>query len=125
MRYGGYYADGTRFYATLELGYRFHPYVSLALSTSYNDIRLPSPWNKTTFLLIGPRVDITLTNKIFFTAFGQYNEQSKNVNLNTRFQWRYKPASDLFIVYTDNYLPENFSVKTRALVVKLTYWLGI
>ena len=125
MRYGGYYADGTRFYVTLDLGYRFQPYVSLALSTSYNDIRLPSPWNKTTFLLVGPRVDVTITNKIFFTAFAQYNEQSKNVNLNTRFQWRYKPASDLFIVYTDNYLPENFSVKTRALVLKLTYWLGI
>ncbi|HEY5825313.1 MAG TPA: DUF5916 domain-containing protein [Cyclobacteriaceae bacterium] len=124
-RYGGYYADGTRFTFTSEFGYRFQPYVSVTLSSSYNDIRLPDPWNKTTFWLIGPRLDVTLTNKLFFTAFGQYNEQLKNVNLNTRLQWRYKPASDLFIVYTDNYLPENFAVKTRALVLKLTYWLSI
>ncbi len=121
-RYGGYYAGGTRLNMTSEFGYRFQPYVSLALSSSYNDIRLPQPWNKTTFWLIGPRVDVTMTNKLFFTGFVQYNEQSDNINVNTRLQWRYKPASDLFIVYTDNYLPAPFAVKNRFLVLKLTYW---
>jgi hypothetical protein len=125
FRYGGYYEGGTRLNVTTDLGYRFQPYVSLALSSNYNDIRLPQPWGKTTFWLVGPRVDVTMTNKLFFTAFAQYNEQTKNMNLNTRVQWRYKPASDLFIVYTDNYLPETFAVKNRALVVKFTYWWGL
>ena len=124
-RYGGYYADGTRLNLSGEVGYRFQPYLSFALSFNYNDIRLPSPWNNKTFWLIGPRIDVTLTNKLFFTAFAQYNEQLDNVNLNTRIQWRYKPASDLFIVYTDNYFPENFGVKNRALVLKFTYWWNI
>jgi hypothetical protein len=124
-RYGGYYAGGTRLSLGGEVGYRFQPYVSFALTYNYNDIRLPSPWNQTTFWLIGPRLDITVTNKLFFTAFAQYNEQADNVNLNTRIQWRYKPASDLFIVYTDNYFPENFGVKNRALVIKFTYWWNI
>ena len=66
-----------------------------------------------------------MTNKLYFTAFAQYNEQQKNVNLNTRVQWRYRPASDLFIVYTDNYFPETFNVRNRALVVKLTYWWNL
>ena len=125
MRYGGYYADGKRLNFTTDVGYRFQPYVALGLSSSYNDIRLPDPWGKTTFWLIGPRIDITMTNKLFFTAFAQYNEQQNNVNLNTRFQWRYRPASDLFIVYTDNYLPETFAVKNRALVIKFTYWWNV
>jgi len=124
-RYGGYYEDGTRFNFTTDIGYRFQPYVSLSLSSSYNDIRMPEPWGKTTFWLIGPRIDVTMTNKLFFTAFAQYNEQQNNVNLNTRFQWRYSPASDLFIVYTDNYLPDNFAVKNRALVIKFTYWWNV
>ena len=97
----------------------------MSLSTSYNHIQLPQPWGRTTFWLIGPRIDVTMTNKLFFTAFAQYNEQQKNVNLNTRFQWRFKPASDLFIVYTDNYLPESFTVKNRALVIKFTYWWNV
>lgn len=124
-RYGGYYANGNRLNISSELGYRFQPYVSVALSSSYNDIRLPQPWNTTKFWLIGPRLDVTMTNKLFFTGFVQYNEQSDNINLNTRLQWRYKPASDLFIVYTDNYLPAPFSVKNRFIVLKMTYWWNI
>lgn len=124
-RNGGYYANGTRFSFTTDIGYRVQPYVSILLSSSYNDIRLPEPWGRNTFWLIGPRIDVTFTNKIFFTTFLQYNEQRDNVNLNTRFQWRYRPASDLFIVYTDNYLPENLSVKNHSLVLKFTYWWNL
>lgn len=125
LRQGGYYADGTRLTLTGEVGYRFQPYVSMVISSTYNEIKLPEPWGKTTFLLIGPRLDVTMTNTLFFTAFAQYNQQQKNVNLNTRLQWRYRPASDLYVVYTDNYLPETFAVKNRALVVKLTYWWNL
>jgi hypothetical protein len=124
-RYGGYYEDGTRLNLSGEVGYRLQPYLSLNVAVSYNDIVLPQPWGRNTFWLVGPRLDVTMTNKLFFTAFAQYNEQQNNVNLNTRFQWRYKPASDLFIVYTDNYLPENFGVKNRSIVLKFTYWWNI
>jgi hypothetical protein len=124
-RYGGYYANGTRLNLSTDIGYRFQPYVNISLSTSYNNINLPAPWYRTTFWLVGPRVDVTFTNKLFFTTFLQYNQQQKNMNLNTRFQWRYKPASDLFIVYTDNYFPAPFSVRNRALVLKLNYWWNL
>ncbi len=123
--YSGYYENSKRLILTSDIGYRIQPYVSLTISTSYTDLRLPDPWGRTTFWLISPRLDVTMTNKLFFTAFAQYNEQKKNVNLNTRLQWRYRPASDLFIVYTDNYLPENLNVKNRSLVLKLTYWWNI
>ena len=124
-RFGGYYANGRRSFISTEFGYRFQPYLSLALSTSYNHISLPQPWDKTTFWLVGPRIDITFTNTLFFTTFIQYNNQQKNINLNTRFQWRYKPASDLYIVYTDNYFPYPFNVKNRALVLKFNYWWNL
>lgn len=124
-RYGGYYAGGSRLGLTGEVGYRFQPYVSLGLAAVYNDIRLPEPLQNARFWLVGPRAEVTFTNKLFWTTFVQYNEQIRNVNLNTRLQWRYAPASDLFVVYTDNYLPAPFSVKNRALVVKLTYWWNL
>jgi hypothetical protein len=124
-RYGGYYANGTRLNLTATLGYRFQPYLRLSVNASYNDIRLPAPWNQQTFWLVSPRLDLTMTNTLYLSAFGQYNEQARNVNLNARLQWRYKPASDLFIVYTDNYLPELTTVKSRAIVLKLTYWWNV
>ena len=124
-RFGGYYANGNRYNISANVGYRFQPFVSLAINVNYNKISLPAPWNITKFWLIGPRIDVTMTNKLFFTTFVQYNEQLNNINLNTRFQWRYKPASDLFIVYTDNYLPAPFSVRNRALMLKFTYWWNV
>ncbi|MEJ5961153.1 DUF5916 domain-containing protein [Pedobacter immunditicola] len=123
--YGGYYADGIRKSLTSQVGYRFQPYVNIALNASYNDLRLPEPFGHHTFWLVGPRVDVTFSNKLYLTNFIQYNEQIKNMNINTRLQWRYKPASDFFIVYSDNSLPSPFTVKYRQLVVKWTYWWNI
>lgn len=125
LRYSGYYANGTRLMAGGEVGYRIQPYVNFVFAATWNDIRLPSPWGRRSFWLVSPRVDITMTNKLFFTTFLQYNEQLNNININSRIQWRFKPASDLFLVYTDNYLPENWAVKTRALVLKFTYWWNL
>ncbi len=123
-RIGGYYEDGKRLSMITELGYRFQPYVSLSSNISYNNIKLPEPWNTTEFWLIGSEVDITFTNKLFFSTLFQYNEQSKNFNLNSRFQWRYNPASDLFLVYTNNELLEPFDGRIWSITLKLTYWFN-
>lgn len=125
LRYGGYYAGGKKFTIAGTMGYRFQPFVSIQMTASYNNLSLPEPWGETNFWLIGPRIDLTLTNTLFFTTFVQYNQQGNNMNINTRFQWRYKPASDLFLVYTDNYLPSPFSVRNRAIVLKFNYWWNL
>lgn len=125
FRYGGYYADGHLLNAAGEIGYRFQPHVNITLNASYNHLRLPQPWGNQNFLLIGPRIDVTFTNTLFLTTYVQYNEQQDNLNINARFQWRYQPASDLFLVYTDNYYPGPFAVKTRAFVLKLNYWWNL
>ena len=123
-RVGGYYQDGTWSSINNELGYRFQPYVSLSSNLSYNHISLPEPWNITQFWLIGSEIDITFTNKLFFATLFQYNEQTKNFNLNSRFQWRYKPASDIFLVYSNNHLLPPYSGRTSSITLKITYWFN-
>jgi len=122
-RYGGYY-NGTRLTLNGEINYRIQPYGSLSLVTNYNGISLPSPYNSARLLLVGPRLDFTFTDKLFFTSFIQYNNQSDNLNLNLRFQWRFAPVSDLFIVYTENSFPADYRIKSRGLVIKLSYWFN-
>ncbi|TSD68006.1 carbohydrate binding family 9 domain-containing protein [Inquilinus sp. KBS0705] len=122
---GGYYQNGDRFSVTGQIGYRFQPYVNLILNTTYTNLNLPAPYGRNKFWLIGPRADVTFTNTLYFTTFVQYNEQAKNMNINSRLQWRYKPASDFFIVYGDNSIPSPFTVKNRQLTVKWTYWWNI
>lgn len=123
-RYGKFFS-GTRTSFRGDFTYRFQPYGTIALSYNYNCLRLGEPFEPVNLYLVGPRIDLTFTKKLFLTTFIQYNNQIDNLNINARFQWRFKPVSDFFIVYTDNYLPEDFSVKNRAIVAKLTYWLNL
>ncbi len=121
--YGGYY-NGKRWFIDGNLNYRVQPFGYISLVYSYNNLMLPAPWERTGLLLVGTKLDVTFTDKLFFTTYVQYNQQADNVNINARFQWRYKPVSDFFIVYTDNYFPEYMVQKNRALVVKVSYWFN-
>ncbi|RMG30249.1 MAG: hydrolase [Bacteroidetes bacterium] len=122
--YGQYY-NGMRAGVGGEIRYRLQPYGVFSVNYSINRVQLPDPYHDATLLLIGPKIDLTFTNTLFFSTLVQYNNQINNVNINARFQWRFKPVSDLFIVYTDNYFAEHLKVKNRGIVFKLTYWLNI
>jgi hypothetical protein len=126
---GGSYFNGNIFLSEGEINYRWQPYGTLALNYTYNHIRLPKPYNSAQFWLIGPRAELSFTRNLFMSTFVQYNTQANNVNINARLQWRFQPASDVFLVYTDNYFSDQFlsdpKVKNRALVLKVTYWLNL
>ncbi len=128
----GQYFNGTRVNLEGTLSYRFIPWAVTSVNFEYNRIRLPEPYNDSNLYLIGPKFDFTFTKNIFWTTYIQYNSQINNMNVNTRFQWRYQPVSDLYIVYTDNYFAgiDNRFIdfnrpKFRALAIKLTYWLNL
>ncbi|NOY38353.1 MAG: carbohydrate binding family 9 domain-containing protein [Chlorobi bacterium] len=119
--YGGYF-NGTRLHFESSLNYRWQPYANFSLVSAWNRIQLPAPYTSTDLLLVGPKLDITFTDKLFFTTYVQYNNQIDNINVNLRIQWRFAPVSDLFIVYTGNSTPDGLVNQNRALVVKLSYW---
>ena len=131
--YGGYFGDGQLLNLSTTLGYRFQPYVNISANINYvdiSDVKIPVSGQpdkivKSHFFLVSPRIDVTFSNKLFWTTFIQYNEQRQNTNINSRIQWRYKPASDIFLVYTDNYFPNSYEIKNRAIVLKMTYWLNL
>ncbi len=106
--------------------FRRQPYFAFAIEAQYNKLSFPDPYGATELFLIAPRIEINFSTKLFWTTFLQYNTQANNFNINSRFQWRYKPMSDLFVVYTDNYFTDPlFKNKNRALVFKLNYWLNL
>ena len=98
---------------------------ALSVDASYNYLEREAPYTSASLFLLGPKVDITFTKNLFWTTFFQYNTQSDNFNINSRFQWRFLPASDMFLVYTDNYYSDFSANKNRALVLKVNYWLNI
>ena len=122
-RYGGYYS-GSHWNLNGTLYWRVQPHSNLSMMGSYDKISLPSPYSSANLFLIGPRLDLTFTDKLFLTTYVQYNNQIDNLNVNVRLQWRFAPVSDLFIVYSDNSYPGDFQNKNRGLVIKISYWLN-
>lgn len=121
----GQFFNGNRLGLGGNVNYRFQPFGNVGLDLQYNSVKLPDPYSSADLILIGPRIDLTFTKKIYLTGLFQYNNQVDNFSTNIRFQWRYKPVSDLYLVYTDNYYATNFNTKNRSLVFKLTYWLNL
>ena len=119
----GQYYDGTIVSLAGSINYRYQPYIALAMNFTYNRINLPIGDNNV--FLLGPRLDWTFSKKVFLTTFLQYNSQFENMNVNTRFQWRFAPVSDFFLVYIDNYNTANGQSRNRSIQAKLTYWFNL
>ena len=123
--YGGYFQDGKRWLFFSEMGYRFQPYVELNTLVSYNHIELEAPWGTNGFWLLGVKSNFTFTRNIFFSNLYQYNEQQKLWNFNSRFQWRYKPASDIFLVFNSSDTQMLTPNRNWNLTLKINYWINL
>lgn len=123
--FGKFYSGNYRQYSA-GIKYRVQPWGNFGVDFEQNEIKFAAPYGSASLFLISPRAEINFNNNLFWTTFFQYNTQAENININSRLQWRYKPMSDLFVVYTDNYFNTPFMKnKNRALVFKLNYWLNL
>lgn len=123
VRGGGFY-NGYFISSDGELNFRKQPWGIFSLSYMVDDIHLPPPYKGSTLWLLGPKIELSFSKSIFFTTFIQYNTQMDNLNINSRLQWRFKPMSDVFVVYSDNY-DSLLGRKNRALVLKFVYWFTV
>jgi hypothetical protein len=135
----GDYFGGTIHQINTTLSCRYQPYGVFSLDASYN--RITQPYGASELILLRPKLDLSFSRSVFFSSLIQYNNLSNNLSVNTRLQWRFKPASDFFLVYTDNYYAsetfkndtfgnrylsnESMQTKNRAIVFKLTYWFNV
>lgn len=124
-RDGSFYNGNIKQYI-LEFHYRIQPYANFGVAFEQDNLKFPDPYGKTDLFLVAPRIEISFSNSLFWTTFIQYNTQQNNFNINSRIQWRYKPMSDIFLVYTDNYFSDPFlKNRNRAIVFKMNYWLNL
>ena len=105
---------------------RSRPHFNLILQAEFDKLQFPSLYGNSQLFLVSPKIEYNFNTKVSWTTFMQYNTQANNFNINSRFQYRFKPMSDLYLVYTDNYyttpLMQN---KNRAIVLKVNYWLNL
>ncbi|MCB0686844.1 MAG: carbohydrate binding family 9 domain-containing protein [Saprospiraceae bacterium] len=118
--YNGY---RTQFSTTLQL--RLQPWGNFGLTFVQNELSLPDPYGKESLTLLGPKVEMNFSTDLSWTTFIQYNTQDDNFNVNSRFQWRFQPLSEIYLVFTDNHFIELWGPRNRALILKVNYWLNV
>jgi hypothetical protein len=97
------------------------PQVSLEPSLSINWVDLAQ--GSFTAKVARTRATYTITPRMFVSAIVQYNSAGTSFGSNVRFRWEYRPGSELFVVYTDDYnteelRPDVTSLRNRAFVIK-------
>ena len=123
---GGYF-NGEKYSISNDFNFRIDKLMQASLKFRYDKIDLPDPQNSVALFLISPKVDFTFSKNIFWATFVQYSNFSNSLGINSRFQWRFAPLSDLFLVYTDNsnYIENDFIPNFRTINLKITYWINI
>ena len=124
MTVGEFY-NGKQLSMSAGVNYRQTPWGVFGLRLERYDLQFPEPYNRSLLYLINSKTELSFTKNLIWTTFLQYNTQANNFNINSRLQWRYKPMSDLFIVFTDNHGTLPFERTNRALVLKMNYWLNL
>ena len=111
-----------------SVSYKIPPYFNVSLSSQYNNLNFPQPYSSAEFFTLSSKINVSFSKDLFFSTYLQYNNQIDNININARFQWRFQPLSDIFLVYTDNYYAKNplfMNVKNRSFAFKINYWLNL
>ena len=117
LRTGDFF-DGEK--SSYEMEFTFQPGYQLGadISWNYDDVNLPS--GDFTTHLVTSRWRYSFNPYMFLNALIQYNSTLKEVSSNIRFNFIYKPLSDLFLVYNERRSTSG-EVVERALIAKLTY----
>jgi len=118
----GNYFNGNRISATVKVLQRIQPWGNFGVMVNYNHIEVEG--KKVKPLIISPTIELAFNRNMFLTAFSQYNSDIHNFNINTKFQWRFQPASDLFLVYSSNYITPGYIIQGYSFTMKLVYWLN-
>jgi Domain of unknown function (DUF5916)/Carbohydrate family 9 binding domain-like len=118
----GSFYNGDRQSIALNTGrVQVTPQVSLEPSFSINWVDLVQ--GAFTAKVARTRATYTITPRMFVSGIVQYNSAGSSFGSNVRFRWEYRPGSELFVVYTDDFnteelRPDVSSLCNRALVIK-------
>ena len=117
---------GTRQTVSAAAGVRASSHLSTELQYSRNDVTLPYGAFLANLAIL--RVDYAISPRATIRTLTQYNSFTNEVTSSVRFNFIYRPGSDLYVVYNDlqqTGLPHDAFVSSdRQIVLKLNYLLA-
>lgn len=119
----GTFYTGRRFSLSSEAVYQPTGRISLEMDLSSNWLRLPQANLNITAL--STRILYSFTTDFFVKLFSQWNNDRQSVSTNFLLNWRYRPGSDVFLVFDNRFGTEgSWKRKNRSVLIKWSYLLG-
>ncbi|MBM3906842.1 MAG: carbohydrate binding family 9 domain-containing protein [Gemmatimonadetes bacterium] len=106
---------------TLTVAGRAGKHLGVSVDAGRNWVRLPN--GSFTADLIATRVGAAFTTRLFLNALVQYNSLDRRVASNIRFQYIFRPGSDLYLVYNEERgsLASMSTLQSRGTRLKIAY----
>jgi len=118
---GGFF-DGDWLSTSSTVTLRLSRRLRTSTSWSYTDVSLAA--GSFSFDQFQQRLDLSWTPNIRLNLLAQYNTADELLGVNARFHWIYRPGSDLYVVYNENWMAEAIHRRVplgRQVIVKLNY----
>ncbi|HEX9943361.1 MAG TPA: hypothetical protein VGG03_15185, partial [Thermoanaerobaculia bacterium] len=118
----GCFYGGDRLSSSVNFGVRASKHLRSDTTWVYNDLALPGGTFNSH--IVRQRLGLSFSPTLFANTYIQYNDAFELLSLNLRFNWLYRPGSDLFIVFNQNWNAPGLSDLTasdREVIVKFTY----
>jgi hypothetical protein len=118
----GEFYDGQRRSGNFTLRLRPSRFLRSETTAELTDVKLPA--GDFTSKIYRERLALAFTPKLLANLLAQYNDLSQVASVNFRFNWNYRPGSDIFVVYNQTWTGEtvsDLSRRDRQLMVKLTF----
>ncbi|MBA3338825.1 MAG: carbohydrate binding family 9 domain-containing protein, partial [Geodermatophilaceae bacterium] len=115
---GGFY-DGTRRAATTSVVWRVRYNLSLEGSAQRNNVTRTA--GAFTADVASLRLRYAWSTSLFGSAYTQYNSQTRAFVTNARINFRYRPLSDVYLVYTERQDTRSWVRNERVLALKVTH----
>jgi hypothetical protein len=117
----GDFYDGHRTSGNVTLRLRPNRFVRSETTTELTGVTLSA--GDFTSRVYRERLALALTPKVLANVLAQYNDLSEVASVNVRFNWNYRPGSDIFVVYNQTWNGPGFDQlnrRDRQLMVKMT-----
>lgn len=121
-RFGNFY-NGKRNDYTAGLNARPSKHVLVGASYEIRDIDLPA--GSFIVRILSARLNLQFTPDLILNNTVQYDNRSNLLGLNTRFRWTIKPGNDLFIIFNNGYLFEDWNLRMQIFETSLKTALTI
>ncbi len=124
LTFGGGFFDGDWFTTQNSVTFRLSRRLQTQSGWIYTEVDLPS--GGFSFDQFQQRINVAWTPNLRLNLLAQYNAADGALGVNARFHWIYRPGSDLFIVYNENWTAPMISRREplgRQVIIKFNYLL--